>query len=222
LLTSGLTIYLLSSIALPALLGWWTGARLNVSWRFFGYGALTWIGAVAAQTLFLFPFLLFIRIRHPLLYAHLRPAFQIANALCSGVFEELARYIGYQLLFNQDKKTWGQATMYGLGSACAESTILAMRVSIPILTRSVSIKTLPIQLILAAFRRVCSLALQVSLSILVLQAFLRASRIWLVYAISLHSLVDVTTELPTIVARPKWNEPLVTAWTESAGAKIPH
>jgi uncharacterized membrane protein YhfC len=208
-----LTIFLASSLALPGVLAWLANSRYKAGSRFFGYGALIWITAAAAQTITFFPFLLYFRIRDPILYRKSLPIFEALNAVCSGLFEELTRYLGYQLLFRQDKKTWERAVVYGLGSAAAESAILAIPLCISLLTASAPKPILPAHLLLGAFKRFCTINIQISLSILVLQAFLRENKAWFACAIAYHSVVDLSTEIPTILGNPKWSEAFLTVWT---------
>ena len=133
--------------------------------------------------------------------------------LSAGVFEEVARWAGYRW-WAKDARSWSKGLLYGAGHGGVEAVLvggllfftyfnmLAMR------TADLSTLVPPEQLLLAraqfnAFwsaewydsflsfvERASALPLQIAMSILVLQVFLRRQSRWLAIAILFHALVD--------------------------------
>jgi len=188
--------------------------RLKVGWRYAAYGALiffifqviTRVPAIQVAQYFLGSTL---KSSQVALYA-----FLFVASLTAGLFEEVGRYLGYRWFMGREEKTWAKAVMYGLGHGGLESALLVgglavitllnvwlivstNGVIVPVAQRALaaqqiaSIATQPAWLpLLGVWERVCAITIQVALSVIVLQVFLRGSLAWLWLAIGLHTLVD--------------------------------
>jgi uncharacterized membrane protein YhfC len=189
-------------------------SRLKVGWRYAGYGALifflfqiiTRLPAIQVAQYFLAPTL---KSSQVALWV-----FSFVAALTAGIFEEVGRYVGYRWLMRREEKTWAKAVMYGLGHGGLESAVaigglaaislvnVYLIVStngaiVPAAQRALAARqiadlaTQPAWTpLLGAWERVSAIAIQVALSVIVLQVFRRGSLGWLWLAIGLHTLVD--------------------------------
>lgn len=136
-------------------------------------------------------------------------------ALTAGIFEEVGRYLGYKYLF-KNGKTWRNALMYGLGHGGLEAVLLgsgAMLLSLinyivissmlffqpqlagdqaeQIRQAQAAFTAVPWWLpLLGGFERLAALIIQVSMAVVVLQSFLRGTKLWLYGAIIYHAVVD--------------------------------
>jgi len=239
-LAAGL-IATLFMLVYPAAVAIWVHRRLQVSWRFFGYGALIF-------------FLFQILTRIPavqIIQSAIIPALQkspdlrwiwfLALALTAGLFEEVGRYVGYRWLFRGQEKTWSRAVMYGVGHGGLEAwftAILSITTFINLIVLSqtglsalppatqevvrqqiAAVNSQPVWLpLLGAWERFWTLPVQVALSVLVLQVFLQNSLRWLGLAILAHAAVDFSalalgqvTAIP-ITVRPIAIEVLVAVY----------
>ncbi len=195
--------------------------RLGVAWRYFGYGALVFflfqIASRIPLTTVLAAALRPQLNRSPgLLWTWL--AVLVVSA---ALFEEVGRYAGYRWLMRRQEKTWNKALMYGLGHGGLESILLVAGLTlgnlITLLVLSVvGLDALPAprraqvaQLfaaigaqpgwfpLLGAWERLWALAIQVALSVMVLQVFRHGRIRWLGLAIAAHAVVDgVSVALP--------------------------
>ncbi|HEX8994552.1 MAG TPA: YhfC family glutamic-type intramembrane protease [Ktedonobacterales bacterium] len=198
--------------------------RLRVGWRYAAYGALifftfqliTRIPLIQVMQYFLLPS---IKSSRPLLIG-----FLLFASLTAGLFEEVGRYLGYRWFMSREEKTWAKGVMYGLGHGGLESAVLVAGLSIvqlinvwlltstrlsiiPVAQRATAAQQLatiaaqPGWLpLLGGWERVCAIAAQVALSLLVLQVFRRGSLRWLWLAIGAHFLLDgVSTLIPQVV-----------------------
>jgi uncharacterized membrane protein YhfC len=142
----------------------------------------------------------------------------------AGVFEEVTRALGYRFLIKTDRD-WASGLMYGAGHGGIEAIllgILALVAFIQVMAlKGVDLSTVVApdqvdlarsqieaylavpwyQAILGAVERLSALPIQVSLSVLVLQAFRRRQVWWLGLAIGWHTLVDAAA----VFAIQTWN-----------------
>jgi uncharacterized membrane protein YhfC len=204
-------------ILLPLVVAAIASLKLRVTWRYFGYGALIFfIFQIATRV----PItqLLQVAVAPQLTSSPTALWLWLAFlALTAGLFEELGRYVGYRVLMRNDPKTWDRAVMYGLGHGGLESilligvgTVLAVNglsnlaanglQSLPDAQQTVAAQQLaavssqPIWVwLLGGWERVCALAIQVALSVVVLQVFLRGTLMWLGFALLAHIAVDGVT-----------------------------
>jgi uncharacterized membrane protein YhfC len=208
---------LVFDILYPLALGMFARRRLNISWRYFGYGALIF---VLFQLVSRVPITLAIQaLIAPQLQASRAAllAWIAISALTAGLFEEFGRYVGYRWLLKREEKTWAKGVMYGLGHGGLESMLLIAGliaitlIQVLALART-DLSTLPLtneqralaaqQLaaiaaqpnwvpLLGAWERLWTIPLHVALSLMVLQVFRRGSLRWLWLAILAHALVDL-------------------------------
>lgn len=135
-------------------------------------------------------------------------------SLTAGLFEETARYVGYRWLA-QDARTWKQGLVYGAGHGGVEAIIFGALAGLTfvnmVLLKNMDMATLPIPpeqqaqvaqqvaefwsapwhlTLLGWVERVFALVLHLSLSVMVLQVFLRRQWRWLFLAMGWHALVN--------------------------------
>ena len=202
------------AILYPLVLAFIAHRRLNISWKYFGYGALifflfqiisrvpivTVLGGVLAPQLRASPVFLY--------------TWLAILALTAGLFEEVGRYVGYRWLMRREEKTWSKAVMYGIGHGGLESMVLIGALGLLtllnlIVLSSINLNSLPAsqhdqvvqQLkalsaqpgwfpLIALWERLWTLPVQVALSVIVLQVFRRNNIGWLWLAILAHAVVD--------------------------------
>jgi uncharacterized membrane protein YhfC len=138
-------------------------------------------------------------------------------SLTTGLFEETARYVGYRWLA-KDAREWKQGVVYGAGHGGIEAIIFgalaATTVASMLSLQNVDVSTLPISpeqqaltarqiaefwsarwylTLLGWVERVFALILHISLSVMVLQVFVRRQWRWLFLAMGWHALVNAGT-----------------------------
>lgn len=139
----------------------------------------------------------------------------VALALTAGLFEETGRWLGYRYLL-KGPKTWAMGIMYGTGHEAMESVWVGVSVMASLATimnfaamSAEQIQALPPEAVnqlqsglqqlqalgpatplVGAYERAMTMAIQISLSILVLQVFTRGSFIWYWAAVGYHALID--------------------------------
>jgi uncharacterized membrane protein YhfC len=204
-------------VAFPLLLAVWVRRKYGVQWTFFLYGALvflvfqilTRVPAIQVAQYLLRDAL---QASETLLLGWLAIA-----AITAGLFEEVGRYLGYRYLWRKEGKMWERALMYGVGHGGLESMLLVGGLAVIGLVNVIVLSTmdanqLPLaegqlaQLqaaqaqirmmpwwlpLLGGVERVFAMSVQVSLSVMVLQCFLRDSLKWLWAAIGYHALLDL-------------------------------
>jgi len=124
-------------------------------------------------------------------------------SLTAGLFEEGCRFLGYKYLFRPDRRNWHNGLMYGAGHGGIEAIVLValnhlliflfLQVAPGILPAGVLAQILALPAYMpwvAALERVFALCIQIGLSIVVLQCFVRGSRKYLGLAIGFHTAVD--------------------------------
>ncbi len=189
--------------------------RLQVSWRYFGYGALIFF---LFQLITRVPLVLWLQnVLGPQLKASvgLSVVWIIALALTAGLTEEIGRYLGYRWFMKREEKTWNKAVMYGLGHGGFESIALVGGLilvtiinvlylsntglaSLPAAQREAvtqqfaAINAAPFWTpLVAAWERLWTVPFHIGASVLVLQVFQRKRLFWLWLAVLLHTVVDV-------------------------------
>lgn len=144
--------------------------------------------------------------------------FVLAISLSAGLFEEGGRWLGYRYLVRE--RTWPTALLYGAGHGGLESIgigLLALASLIGYATLmgmpDEALRSLPPEQLrqveagkaafaalqgweplLGGWERLAVQAVQIALSVLVLQAFVRSPRWWW-YALAAHTWVDFTSTL---------------------------
>jgi uncharacterized membrane protein YhfC len=202
-------------IALPIVVGIYLSRRYRMGWRLWWIGAGTFILSQVGHI----PFnaaltLLFNRGFLPSPPPEYQLIFNsILLGLSAGLWEEIFRYGAFRW-WAKDARSWSKALMMGDGHGGIEAILLGVLVLInyiimwaaqgmdlsaylqadqlPILEEQVAIYwSIPwYDSMLGALERVSALTIQISLSVIVLQVFLRRNLVWLLIAIGWHALVD--------------------------------
>ena len=192
------TIYLfyalnyLLMIAMPILLARMIKARRTVSWGLFGVGALSFVLSQVGHI----PFNWLILQRLAWVPVDNIAAVAIFAGLSAGVFEEVMRYLAYRF-FAPDARTWGKGLMVGAGHGGTEAILLGVLggwtvIQLALIQNGFLVDQVPPDVmpavqeqitavftapwynaLLGAVERFFALCIQVSLSLLVLQQFVR-------------------------------------------------
>ncbi|MEJ2262739.1 MAG: YhfC family glutamic-type intramembrane protease [Anaerolineales bacterium] len=190
--------------------------KFGLSWRLYGVGAAVFI----CSQIFHIPFnywLLQPFIRAEILPTLSKTQSLLISAcllgLSAGLFEETARYLAYRW-WAKDARSWARGLLLGAGHGGVEAILVGMLVLLTFVQmvalrgRDLSSLVPPdlVQLaeqqvnaywsaswydsLLALIERAFTLPVQIALSILVLQVFVRNQSRWLWTAIGWHTLVD--------------------------------
>lgn len=202
-------------IALPIVLGIYLSRRYRLGWRLWWIGAgtfvLSQIGHIPFNAVLT---LLFNRGFLPAPPPEYQLLFNsVLLGLSAGLWEESFRYGAFRW-WAKDARSWSKALMMGNGHGGIEAILLGVLVLInyiimwvaqgmdlsayipagqlPIFEEQVAIYwSIPwYDSLLGALERVFALTIQISLSVIVLQVFLRRNLVWLIIAIGWHALVD--------------------------------
>ena len=205
-------------IAMPLALGAYLIRRYRSGWGLFLVGAVAFIGSQTLHIPFnaygLNPLLALAGFG-----AETGPGLTLALAalllgLSAGVFEEGARWLAYRIWIRRSR-TWPQGLVFGSGHGGAEAVILGLLALATLLQLVVlrgqdlaslvpaeQLAAAQVQVeaywslpgwtfFLAAVERASSLVVQITLAVIVLQAFLRPrGGLWLLAAIGWHAAVD--------------------------------
>jgi uncharacterized membrane protein YhfC len=208
------------NIAAPLVIATIAQRRLQVGWRYWGFGALIFL---LFQLLTRVPA---VQLLQSLLATQLqnsqplRLAWLAGLAVTAGLFEEWGRYVGYRWLMRGEEKTWPKAVMYGLGHGGFESIVLVGGLGLLGLINLVALSRMDLAALplddaqrsqitqqlsavasapawlplLGAWERIWSMALHVGLSVLVLQTFSQGRQgglRWVWLAVAAHALADL-------------------------------
>ena len=198
-------------ILMPLALGAILARRWKVSWGLFFVGAAAFIGSQVFHIPFnawiLGPALQSLDGTLPERAATLVTA--LALGLSAGLFEETARYLALRTR-EPHVRTWRNAVMLGAGHGGIESIILGVLVFYGFLQalalRDADLTALGLagqqaQLaaywsapwyltLMGALERASAITIQITLTVIVLQVFLRRNGSWLVLAIGVHTLAN--------------------------------
>ena len=185
-------------IIIPLALGFYITRKFGTSWKNWFVGALMFIlsltriplNAYANQIILAAPVTQWT-------YSLLA----LAPSLTAGVFEEMARYIGFKFIIKDD--TYEKGLTYGAGHGGIESIML---VGVSVLSVGVVILTSPevlppgqLEMILATpiymplvglYERLMAMIVQIGFSVIVLESVRREDVRYLFAAIGLHTLLD--------------------------------
>lgn len=221
-------------IGLPFLVGLWLTRRFKLGWRIFWIGAATFILSQVGHIPFnLGVNLLFTRSILPtpsqsVLTYVINPIFA---GLSAGLFEELTRTAVYNW-WAKDARSWRKGVLMGAGHEGAEAIALGLvaliaffqmaalrntdlskivpAAQLPLLIQQVTSywSLSPLTSLLGAVERLLTFPVQISLSVLVLQAFTRRQWYWVALAVLWHALVDgVVVYLSTLWSGQSWMPP---------------
>lgn len=223
-------------ILMPLAVGLWLRRRYGVSWRVFGYGALIFF---ASQIAFRVPLVQIIQASlTPLLLTseELLLGWIVVLSFSAGIVEEGGRWLGYRYLL-KDKRTWENALMFGAGHGGLESMVMVGGLTALTLVQVLALQGVdPGQLpvtpeqqdqirqvqklfqetdwwmpLVGAYERLMAMSLHITLSVIVLQVFLRGSFVWLIAAIGYHGMANLGAVLTSRWAGPIWAEVFLTA-----------
>lgn len=202
-------------IALPITVGIYLSRRYQMGWRLWWIGAGTFVLSQVGHI----PFnaaltLLFNRGFLPTPAPEYQLLFNaVLLGLSAGLWEEIFRYGAFRW-WAKDARSWSKALMMGDGHGGIEAILLGVLVLINYFVMLALQRTDLTGLIpdsqlavlqeqaaiywsvpwyaslLGALERAFALTIQISLSVIVLQAFLRRNILWLFVAIGWHALVD--------------------------------
>jgi len=155
--------------------------------------------------------------------------FVLAISLSAGLFEEGGRWLGYRYLVRE--RTWPTALLYGAGHGGLESIGIGLLVGAS-LVGYMTLMGMPAEVmralpperleqiqagqaaftglqgwepLLGGWERLAAQAIQMALSLLVLQAFVRSARWWW-YALAAHTGVDFSSVLLVRYATETWGQ----------------
>jgi uncharacterized membrane protein YhfC len=209
-----LALNFLLMVSMPLLLGWAIARRRGISWRLFGIGVLSFILAQVGHIPFnyLVTNKLFAELTLPSGRAGVVMTATFLG-LSAGLFEEATRYLAFRY-WAKDARTWGRGLMMGAGHGGIESILFgvlgALNVTIlfgyqagyfqglvpaeqaPQVGAALSeLSAMPwFEMMFGALERVLALSIQLALSLVVMQVFVRGKRRWLLLAFGWHALID--------------------------------
>ena len=196
-------------IAMPFLLARIIKAKRRVNWGLFGIGALTFVLSQVGHI----PFNWLILQQFAWVPVDNIVAVAIFAGLSAGFFEEGTRYLAYRF-FAPDARTWGKGLMMGAGHGGIEAILLGVLggwtvIQLVLIRNGYLLDQIPSDVmpavqaqitavftaswydaLLGAVERLFALCIQVSLSLLVMQQFVRGQRKWLIIAILWHAIID--------------------------------
>lgn len=200
-------------LAMPLALGTWLARRYRTNWGHFGVGAATFAGS---QLLHI-PFNSWVGAQGwlPETTAGLRELLLIALflGLSAGLFEESFRYLSFRF-WARDARRWADALMVGAGHGGVESILLGLNLALQLLVlagvRAGRFQALipagqwayvqaqaeeifggpALMALLPGVERALAIVLHLSLSVLVLQCFVRGGRRWWLFAVLWHALAN--------------------------------
>ena len=203
-------------IGMPIVLGVWLARKTKAPWRLFGIGAMTFIGSQVVHIPLNAGLTLLFKAIWPFTqpqWWHI-PFNAVVLGLTAGLCEETARYVGYRCLAKR-ARYWRDALMLGAGHGGIEAILLGGYVALTfvnmVVLRQMDWATVGLTgdalaraqrdaaafwsapaylVLLGAVERLFSLAVHISLSVMVLQVFTRRNWGWLVAAIGYHLLTD--------------------------------
>jgi uncharacterized membrane protein YhfC len=222
LLVLSFAVAALVNLAAPLALAVFLARRYQGRWRYWLYGVLVFL---LSQVLTRIPALLFLQTRPPVQAALQEPArfwlFLSFAAFTAGLCEEGGRWLAFRFAVPPADRHWRTALMLGAGHGGLESVGIGLGV-LAGLVAYLAVTRLPPEAVggaaqaraqfgslagweplLGAWERLGALAIQVALTVLVLQAFVRGRRWWW-YALGAHTVVDFTTVAVLRLASGRW------------------
>ena len=219
-------ITILVDVLAPLVLAIFLARRYQVRWRFWLYGVLVFLFSQGVTRV---PAMIYLQTRPVVVEALKEPlwfwTFLFFAAVTAGLFEEGGRWLAFRWLVPAGERRWRTALMLGAGHGGLESVSVGL-LTLAGLIAYLAVTLLPQQSLggqasqiegvrkqfaglqgweplLGGWERLGALVLQVALTVLVLQAFLRGARWWW-YALAAHTLVDFTTVAVMHQAREAW------------------
>jgi uncharacterized membrane protein YhfC len=201
-------------IAMPLILGWLINRSRSVGWRLFAIGCVTFIVSQIGHIPFNYFVLPLLQEQiEPLTEMARLVITAVFLGLSAALFEEGMRFIGYRY-WAKDARSWGKAMMLGAGHGGVEAIILGILVAIntimliawqndrftvlipseqePLIAAVLDsfFSTPWYATILGAVERFFTIILHLSLSLMIMIAFVRRRPGWIAAAILWHAIVD--------------------------------
>jgi uncharacterized membrane protein YhfC len=226
----------LIDIGAPLVLAVFIARRWQGRWRYWGVGILVFL---LSQVLTRVPVMLWIQTRPPVVEALQQPQwlwpFVFAAALTAGLFEEGGRWLAFRFLVAPGERQWRTALMLGAGHGGLESALVGL-VALAALVGYLVVTQLPPETfgeaapqieaarkqfagmqgwepLLGGWERLGALPLQLALTVLVLQPFLRGGH-WWCYAVAAHTVVDFTAVAVPLLTPKNWGTQAAMLLTE--------
>jgi len=218
-------IALLIDVAFPIVVTLWFKRRYGSTWRLWLYGALIFVLFQLITRVPLMIYLGVIVGPIIAESTILAVGWIAVASVTAGLVEEIGRWLGYRYLFPRVRAehNWANGVMYGLGHGGIESIVLVGGLVLSNLLSYVFISRMdlsqmnailspdqaeamlaaldqfqamsPWMPLLGGLERILTLPVQVCLSLLVLQGFVRRERRWLWIAILAHTVVNFVAAL---------------------------
>jgi uncharacterized membrane protein YhfC len=194
-------VYILAGlleILIPLGVGFYVTKRLGTSWRTWFAGALMFLlsltrvplNAYASQVILSGPIT---QMTYTLIV--------LVPSLTAGIFEEIARYIGYRFLIKDD--TYEKGVTYGAGHGGIESIFLVglsvLSIGLALVNSPEIIPPQQLEAMLSApiylpfiglYERIMAMIIQIALSVIVLESIRKSDVKYLGAAVGLHALMD--------------------------------
>jgi len=202
-------------ITAPLALAVLIARRYHARWLYWLYGLLVFL---LFQGITRVPVMVFVQTRPPVREALKEPVwfwpFLLFAAATAGLFEEGGRWLAFRFVIPREERRWRTSLMLGAGHGGLESIAVGLA-ALATLVAYLVVTLVPAETfsgyaeqidqakkyfagvpswvpLLGGWERLGALAIQVGLSVMVLQAFLRGPRWWW-YALAAHTIVDFTT-----------------------------
>ena len=215
MLTVNYTLNVVLMIVLPIILAIFVVRRLKTRWSLLLWGALVFIVSQGIRLPLLYG-LTALLAGKDIMSKEAAMIFNIVFlSVTAGIFEESGRSLGYRFLV-RDARTWEDGVTYGAGHGGIEAIILGGLAGLTVinmfLLQGMDLSTLPLSAdqqaqtaasvaafwsapwymsLLGALERVFALCLHITLSVMVLQSFVRKNWLWWLAAIAWHGLGNI-------------------------------
>jgi len=225
LLVTSFSLAGLVELLAPVLLGVFLSRRFAGRWRYWWYGVLVFL---LSQGITRVPAMVYFQTRPAVKAALAEPvwfwSFLVFAAVTAGLFEEGGRWLAFRFAVPPAERRWRTALMLGAGHGGLESigvgmlTVGALVEYLTITPRDEPMGAAVAQVeearkqfamlsdwepLLGAWERLGAITIQVALTVLVLQTFVRG-RCWWWYALGAHALVDFTSVAVLRLASKAW------------------
>ncbi len=225
-------------ILAPLALAVFLARRLGGRWRYWAIGVLVFLLSQAVTRV---PAMIWFQTLPSVQAVLKQPVwswlFFFFAAFTAGLFEEGGRWLAFRFLVPPGERSWRTALMLGAGHGGLESVLLGGLALLAALAFYLALVYLPPETfgaaktqleplraefiglqgwepLLGAWERCCALLIQLALTVLVVQAFLRGRRRWWWYALGAHTLVDFTVIGLMSVVVKRWGTQVGAGLTE--------